>query len=204
MDAAFDDAVLGLALPAGVEAALRDAGAHRGDAPRAMAALMRAQALAPEHPAVLIALYRHHFYGHRLALARDVARRALVVGAAALGLPRVWREVKAAALPGARHDARTRFYLFALKGYAYLSLRLADDVDARDALALLRTLDPEDAVGAALLEGARRRAAAARRGLDAGDDGAEPDAGECATYVQATGAAAWASLGAPFAEAAHG
>jgi hypothetical protein len=62
------------------EAALREAGEHRGDAPRAMAALMRAQALAPEHPAVLIALYRHHFYGHRLGPARDVARRALVPG----------------------------------------------------------------------------------------------------------------------------
>jgi hypothetical protein len=77
------------------EAALREAGEHRGDAPRAMAALMRAQALAPEHPAVLIALYRHHFYGHRLRPARDVARRALVAGAAALGLPTCWRRCRA-------------------------------------------------------------------------------------------------------------
>jgi hypothetical protein len=76
MDASadFDAAVLGLALPSGVEEALLEAGAHRGDAPRAMAALMRAQALAPEHPAVQIALYRYHFYGHRPALARNVAR----------------------------------------------------------------------------------------------------------------------------------
>jgi hypothetical protein len=152
-----------------------------------MAALMRAQAFAPEHPAVLIALYRHHFYGHRLALARDVARRALVVGAAALGLPRVWREVPPLPLPGARHDARTRFCLFALKGFAYLNLRLADDADARDALALLRALDPEDCVGAALLEAARRRALAAAR---------EDDAADGAAPVPATGAAAWASLGA--------
>lgn len=79
----FDAAVLGLALPPGVEDALVEAGAHRGDAPRAMAALMRAQSLAPEHPAVLIALYRHPFYGHQPALARSVARRALVTGAAA-------------------------------------------------------------------------------------------------------------------------
>ena len=83
----FDDAVLGLGLPPLAEAALREGGEHRGDAPRSMAALMRAQALAPEHPAVLIAFYRHHFYGHRLGPARDVARRALVAGAQALGLP---------------------------------------------------------------------------------------------------------------------
>lgn len=157
MDADFDAAVLGLALPAGVDAALREAGAHRSDAPRAMAALMRAQALAPEHPAVLIAFYRHHFYGHRMALARDVARRALVVGAQALGLPTAWREVPHLALPGAQHDARTRFFLFVLKGYAYLSLRLADPMEARDALTLLRALDPQDHVGGAVLEAVRQR-----------------------------------------------
>jgi hypothetical protein len=181
VDAAdFDTAVLGLALPPAVEAALREAGANRGDAPLAMAALMRAQALAPDHPAVLIAFYRHHFYGHRLALARDVARRALVVGAAALGLPAVWREVPKAPLPGARDDARTRFYLFVLKGLAYLSLRLDDDREARDALRLLRALDPEDCVGGALLEAVRQR-------LGGVNDDDLP-------YVQATGAAAWARL----------
>lgn len=185
MDADFDTAVLGLAMPAGVEDALREAGAQRGDATGTMAALMRAQALAPEHPAVLIAFYRHHFYGHRLRLARDVARRALAVGARALALPAVWREVPKAPLPGARHDARTRFYLFVLKGYAYLSLRLGDEAEARDALALLRGLDPQDCVGAAVLEAVRQRAAAPE------DEGSDA---EIAAYVQVTGAAAWAAL----------
>ena len=154
----IDDAVLGQGLPPLAEAALREAGEHRSDAPRAMAALMRAQALAPEHPAVLIALYRHHFYGHRLGPARDVARRALVAGAAALGLPTCWREVPLQPLAGARDEPVTRFYLFTLKGYAYLSLRLGDDTEARDALALLRHLDPDDRVGGALVEAVRQRA----------------------------------------------
>ena len=184
MDADFDAAVLGQGLPTAVEAALAEAGAQRSDAVRAMAALMRAQSLAPDHPAVLIAFYRHHFYGHRLPLPRDVARRALVVGAQALGLPALWREVPKRALPGARHDAPTRFFLFVLKGYAYLSLRLDDAVEARDALVLLRALDPDDCVGAALLEAARQRALAGA----GGDDIDEP------VYVQATGAAAWARL----------
>lgn len=185
MDAAadFDTAVLGLALPPGVEEALAEAGRRRADPPAAMAALMRAQALSPGHPAVLIALYRHHFYGHRLHAARDVARQALVVGAQALRLPGVWRHVRPQPLPGARHDPCTRFYLFVLKGYAYLSLRLGDDVEARDALALLRALDPEDCVGAALLEGVRQRA------LRGGDDDDDP-----APVPIATGAAAWNRL----------
>ena len=180
MDADFDAAVLGLALPPAVEQALREAGAARGDAVAAMAALMRAQALAPEHPAVLIAFYRHHFYAHRLRLARDVARRALAVGARALALPVAWREVPKQPLPGARHEPRTRFYLFVLKGYAYLNLRLDDATEARDALALLRALDPEDCVGGALLEAVRLRSA-------------DPEA-ESQPYRVATGAAAWAGL----------
>jgi hypothetical protein len=160
MDADFDAAVLGRALPPGVEAALAEAGAARGDPSATMAALMRAQSIAPEHPAVLIAFYRHHFYGHRLPLARDIARRSLVAGALALGLPTLWRAVPLAPLPGARHDPATRFYLFALKGYAYLSLRLGDDTEARDALAQLRALDPGDHVGGALLDTVRQRAQA--------------------------------------------
>lgn len=178
----FDDAVLGRALPPGVEAALREAGAQRGDATRAMAALMRAQRLAPDHPAVLIALYRHHFYAQQWREARAVVRRALLAGAGALALPALWRQVPREPLAGARHDARTRFYLFALKGYAYLSLRLADLREAGDALALLRALDPQDCVGAALLEAVRQRA------LQAPDEDDEP-----APYVQRTGAAAWAA-----------
>ncbi|MCA6218607.1 hypothetical protein KGA65_18870 [Ideonella sp. B7] len=177
----FDDAVLGLGLPPLAEAALREAGEHRSDAPRSMAALMRAQALAPEHPAVLIAFYRHHFYGHRLGPARDVARRALVAGARALGLPACWRDVPRQALAGARDEPITRFYLFTLKGYAYLSLRLGDETEARDALALLRHLDPDDRVGGALVEAVRQRALV-------GEDEDAPSA------PPAFGAAAWARL----------
>jgi hypothetical protein len=180
MDIDFDTAVLGGALPAGVEAALREAATHRQDPLQAGAALMRARLLAPEHPAVLIACYRHHFFGHRLGPARDVARQALVVGAQALGLPTVWREVPAQALAGARTDATTRFYLFVLKGYAYLSLRLDEPLEARDALVLLRALDPEDCVGGALVEAVRQRA-----GLEDAD---------AEIYQQATGAAAWSRL----------
>jgi hypothetical protein len=165
----FGDAVIGRGLPEAAQAALREAGEHRADAPRAMAALMRAKALAPGHPAVLVALYRDHFYGHRLAPARDVARQALTIGAEALGLPALWRQVPRAPLPDAETDAAVRFYLFALKGYAYLSLRLGDPAEATEALAVLRSLDPHDAVGGAVLESVMRAA-----GRDEDDDDSPP------------------------------
>jgi hypothetical protein len=192
----FDAAAFGAALPAAAAQALRQASAARADPAAELAALMRAQQAAPEHPAVLIAFYRYHFYGHRLQPARDVARRALVAGARALGLPAVWRDAPRQPLPGARHDPGTRFFLFALKGLAYLSLRLGDSAEARDALAMLRALDPEDRVGAALLEGVRQRAlrrAQAGPGSDLDD---EDDAGLPSGHSAAppTGAAAWAAL----------
>jgi len=181
----FDDAVLGRGLPGAAEQALRQASALRADPPAAMAALMRACLLAPEHPAVLIAFYRHYFYGHRLRLARAVARRALVVGARALGLPLVWREVPEQALAGADDDGATRFYLWVLKGYAYLSMRLDDPFEARDALAKLRALDPDDRVGAALLEAVRQR-----RERTLGND-SDDDEGPA---LPVFGAAAWARV----------
>jgi hypothetical protein len=83
------------------------------------------------------------------------------------------------ALPGARHDPATRFFLFALKGLAYLSLRLADGAEARDVLVLLRSLDPQDHVGAALLEGVRQRDLR-RRQSGAEDDDADDTADHAA------------------------
>lgn len=155
----FDDAVLGRGLPDAATRALDAAARSRGvDPARALLALSRAEACAPGHPAVLIGLYRHHFYAHQWRAARDVARRALAAGGTALGLPSLWYRVPDAPLPGARDDARARFYLFALKGYAYLSLRLGDGPEAAQALAKLRALDPEDFVGGALVEAVRRRA----------------------------------------------
>jgi hypothetical protein len=181
----FDDAVLGFGLPVAAEQALREAGAARGDPTAAMAALMRACSLAPDHPAVLIAFYRHYFYAHRLRLARTVARRSLVVAARALDLPTVWRDVPDVALAGAAEHPTTRFYLWVLKGMAYLSLRLDDPVEARDALAKLRALDPQDCVGAALLEAVRRRRC--RDDAEGDDDG---------QALPVFGAAAWVRVAA--------
>ncbi len=186
----FDAAVLGQGLPPEAEAALREAGLARGDATRTMAALMRASALAPSHPAVLIAFYRHYFYGHRPRLARAVARKALLSAAQALGLPPLWRDVPDCPLPGAGDDVTTRFYLWVLKGYAYLSLRLGDGAEAQAALAKLRALDPDDRVGAAVIEAVRLRQL---RGLQDGDDPDDADAGPA---LAATGAQAWRLLDA--------
>jgi hypothetical protein len=127
-----------------------------------------------------------------------VARKALVSGAAAVGLPTLWREVPEQALPGARDDVATRFYLWVLKGYAYLSLRLDEETEAQAALAKLRVLDPDDCVGAAVIEAVRlRRQRLAAAGVDDDEDL------EAGPALAATGARAWEAVAAVAAEAAR-
>ena len=123
------------------------------------APLARAEALAPESLAVLVALYRNQFYRHRLQEAHAVAERALAVSAARLGWPADWRlltpEHVAAQNAGANMTV-LRFYLMVLKALGYLDLRLGRTTQGCAALEHLTTLDPKDRLGAgALLDAAR-------------------------------------------------
>lgn len=146
--AAFADGVIGGGLSPQAAALITQAGLLRDRPHEALPLLERARAAAPRHPAPLIALYRFYFYGHQLTEARAVGEDALAIARTALG-PSFGDEP-----PGddaARHDAAVRFYLFTLKGLAYLSLRLDDLEEARLMLTELRRLDPKDHVGGALL-----------------------------------------------------
>jgi hypothetical protein len=145
---AFDDAALGRGMPVEVEALIARAGMLPHDPLQAEALLREAVLRAPMHPAPLISLYRFHFYGHRLAEALAVADHALGVARAALG-PSFGEAPPTA--DQARYDAAVRFYLFTLKGQAYLNLRLGRMDAGRAALAELRRLDPQDSVGGAVL-----------------------------------------------------
>jgi hypothetical protein len=146
--AAFADGVIGGGLSAPVHALIAQAGEVRHDPVQALALLEQARAAAPRHPAPLIALYRFHFYGHQLELARQAGEDALAVARTALG-PDFGDE--APPEHACRDDAAVRFYLFTLKGLAYLNMRLEAFAEARLLLAELRRLDPQDHVGGALL-----------------------------------------------------
>ncbi|MBB2932232.1 hypothetical protein [Paraburkholderia silvatlantica] len=146
--ATFARCTLGGGLPAQAAALIDAAGQLRDRPDEAVALLERARADAPGHPAPLIALYRFHFYGHRLAQACSAGEEALAVARRALG-------AGFGAIPptgdAVRYDAAVRFYLFTLKGLAYLQLRLGERQAARARLAELRWLDPDDVLGGALL-----------------------------------------------------
>lgn len=149
----FEMAVLGGGLLPEVQDLLARAGACRHNVPLAEALLDEAEALAKDHPAVLIARYRLHFYGHHLEKARDTALRAMNLARRALKREVVGQVDISPALSDEqlRFDAAVRFYLFSLKGLAYLCLRLGDLDEALLALMALKRLDPLDRLGAAVL-----------------------------------------------------
>jgi len=146
--AAFARSAVGGGLSPEVDALIAEAGRLRHRPEEALALLKRARSEAPSHPAPLVALYRFYFYGHQLALARAVGEDALAIARTALG-PAFGDEPPSR--DAARYDAAVRFYLFTLKGLAYLNLRLGELEEARLLLRELRRLDPEDQVGGALL-----------------------------------------------------
>lgn len=152
------EAVLGGGLPPAAERGLRLAGLAWHDDPVAERHLQEAVAAAPGHAAVLIGLYRFYFYKGRLHEALAMARECLARAAQDNGLSRDWRRVQRDDADFGNYAAlRPRFFLFALKGYGYLNMRLGELAEGRAALDKLLELDPTDKLGARVLLGVLER-----------------------------------------------
>lgn len=145
-------ACLGARLPEQAELHLRLAGiAYQHDA-LAESHLRQAQAIAPDHPAVLIGFYRFYFYKGRLIEALGIARQCLAKASRDNRIDSDWRRVKHGDANFGSYDAiLPRFFLFTLKGYAYLQMRLGNLEEGRIALAKMMELDPSDKLGAKVL-----------------------------------------------------
>lgn len=115
--------------------------------------LMRAYFLEPEHPMVLVAIYRFYYYQHRLSDSLLVAERVLRVIGKRLELPENWRELTEPHLGCGIMISMTmvRFYMLALKGAGYLELRLGDYASALERLEKVAELDSKDRLGAQAL-----------------------------------------------------
>lgn len=145
-------ACLGGLLPRSVQAALDAAAGCWHHEAAAEAHLATAFALAPAHPAVHIALYRFLFYKNRLDEALTVGLRCLARAAEDNRLPSDWRKVRPEHADFSSWNAAPRFFLFTLKGCAYLSLRLGQLDQGSAMLAKLRELDPQDRLGGSVLQ----------------------------------------------------
>ena len=163
LDEALPAAVLlGAGLPEAARQHLHDASRSYHEDELAERHLREAQRLAPDHAAVLIGLYRFYFYKNRLRDALQIAQLCLRKAAVDVGLSAAcvndWRQVKPGEVDFSHYDAvLPRFYLFTLKGYAYLNLRLGNIDEGRAAVDKLLQLDPSDKLGAKVLLGVLER-----------------------------------------------
>jgi len=149
-------AVLGAGIPAQAERHLREAGRAYAQDEVAERHLWEARRIAPDHAAISIAFYRYYFYKGRLDEALEIARTCLVKAAIDMELaPHLiddWRQVTGKDAVFDSYDAvLPRFYLFTLKGYAYLQMRLGNFAEGRDAVMKLLEIDPSDKIGATVL-----------------------------------------------------
>jgi tetratricopeptide (TPR) repeat protein len=151
-DAALADALLGGGLIPEAESHLRQAGLDYDQTEVAEKHLAAAAALAPGHAAVLIGFYRFYFYKGRLREALAVADLCLEKACRDNRLPMDWRQVTAADASFSDYgDMLPRFFMFTLKGYAYLNLRLGEAKEGLAAVEKLLELDPSDKIGARVL-----------------------------------------------------
>jgi tetratricopeptide (TPR) repeat protein len=147
-----DFACFGAGLPTAAERELRLAGAAYHQDEVAESHLRQAISLAPWHVAVHIGLYRFYFYKGRLQEALQVAVHCLEDAAARIGVSGDWREVRVQDAEFGSYDAvLPRFYLFTLKAYGYLQMRLGNLEAGRAVTTKLLELDPEDKLGGKVL-----------------------------------------------------
>lgn len=143
---------LGVGLPPEAEQHLRLAGQNYHLDEVALAHLQAAWDLAPGHAAVYIGKYRFYFYKNRLPEALEVGKACLAKAAIDNGMSPNWRDAKPTDADFSSFGAiLPRFFLFTLKGYAYLHMRLGQLDEGRAAVEKLLELDPTDKVGAKVL-----------------------------------------------------
>ncbi|MFA5985591.1 MAG: hypothetical protein WC782_16350 [Methylococcaceae bacterium] len=151
-DPVLDTAYLGGGLPAEAEENLRLAGLNYHQDEIAEMHLEKAMQAAPDHPAVIIGFYRFYFYKNQLAKALTIAQECLVKAARDNGLNSDWRQAKPEDADFDNFEAiLPRFFLFTLKGYGYLQLRLGNIDEGRAAVEKLLELDPNDKLGGKVL-----------------------------------------------------
>jgi tetratricopeptide (TPR) repeat protein len=152
LDIESDELYYEEALNSDAKQCLDDAADQYGN-PEAEELLQRAHALEPEHPMVLVALYRFYYYQHRLADSLKIADQVLTIFAKRLGWPADWQDLQPEHLgdDASSHMAVIRFYLLALKGAGFLQLRLGEHEAAIAKLEKVAEMDENDRLGARAL-----------------------------------------------------
>lgn len=128
------------------------AAAASGDWRDAESLLWRAQIADPDCLHVYYTLYKFYFNHKRLGDAERAACLALDAAARQAHIPADWRSQNKDSCDWSNVNAPQHFYLFSLKALAFIRLRQQRADDAELILAKLREIDPQDTVGASVIE----------------------------------------------------
>jgi tetratricopeptide (TPR) repeat protein len=145
------EVLLGAGLPLEAQKRLDQAAMVYANGDLALELLREAEVIAPAHPAVLIGLYRFFFYKGRLEECLEVCHICLAEAAVYNDLPDDWHQVQSSDADFGSYEMMPRFFLFVLKGYAYLQMRLGNLEEGLAATMKLLELDASDKIGATLL-----------------------------------------------------
>lgn len=135
-------------LPGETGALLLQAAACRDDT-RTELLLLKAHSQSPCHFAVYLALYKFYFYRQRFEETEQWMRAGLAASAQAADFP---LDAPPAAVFAEPLAPAPRFYLFSLKALAFALLRQHRPEEARAYIGQLERLDPEDRIGAGLVQ----------------------------------------------------
>ena len=147
-------------LPPKVAGYLSAAFAAMGEWREAESLLWRARAADPDCLHVYYILYKFYFNRNRLADAERAACLALDAAAKQAHIAADWRLLDIDSCDWVQVNAPQHFYLFSLKALAFIRLRQQRAKEAGLILDKLREIDPNDSVGASVIEAYAEGAAA--------------------------------------------
>jgi tetratricopeptide (TPR) repeat protein len=139
-------------LPERIVGYLQAASSAMGDWREAESLLLRAQAVEPNCLHVYYTLYKLYFKNNRLSDADRTINLALDQASKQAGIAADWHLLTTQSCDWSEIDSPQHFYLFSLKALAFVRLRQACVMDANQILAKLREMDPQDSVGASVIE----------------------------------------------------
>lgn len=139
-------------LPPRVAGYVSAAFAAIGEWREAESLLWRAQVADPDCLHVYYLLYKFYFNRKRLIDADRAACLALDAAARLAKIPADWHLLDNTSCDWRKVDAPQHFYLFSLKALAFIRLRQQRASEAHAILAKLREIDPNDSVGASVIE----------------------------------------------------
>lgn len=138
-------------IPAEVNACLQEAVACANDFERARELFYRARDMQPDQLEIYIALYKYFFYRGHIEEAREVVLDALQQSSTRGGFSADWTTLEADSTDWAQHDGPARVFLYSMKAYAFINLRLGNNELANQVLTKLQQLDGDDLVGASVI-----------------------------------------------------